>query len=398
MTPASTFQEAIQNKRFLEAEDMINRGDDLLKSQFQFKLADTFSTIIKNKAYHVINALIEKNHIEMDIFEYDNFKNSIFESLVLNIDDSQESIDFLENFIPEIDNLNDNLQDDTWLSLAFRYGAPAKVVAAMINSGCDVQYKNNKEESLIQVLIATFHHRLTNSLILELLELAIQNGVDVNHKNKLHETALHYAISQNKLDVVEKLLENGADANIPSKQGKTPYYLAIIEQFNDETTQKMAAFCPPDFGVETGLKTTLLYDFVQACYSSTISESEKNMFQFFADNGADIATENINSYGETETVIDCVASKNFEFFDAFFDIFPLDVNATDNHGNTILHKVCAINVNFDEGKAKDIYRKVKKLINLGADKSITNTQDKTPVDLASDDNLKEKTVALLLKN
>ncbi|RZL64022.1 MAG: hypothetical protein EOO93_07405, partial [Pedobacter sp.] len=67
-------------------------------------------------------------------------------------------------------------------------------------------------------------------------------------------------------------------------------------------------------------------------------------------------------------------------------------------GNTLLHKVCAQNVNYDAEKARELYKKVKLLIENDADVSDTNDQDKTALMLASDDNLKTKTVELLMKN
>jgi len=74
-----------------------------------------------------------------------------------------------------------------------------------------------------------------------------------------------------------------------------------------------------------------------------------------------------------------------------------DINLTDNTGNTVLHKVCAMPLNFEQTKAKEQYKMVKLLLKQGADKSIRNTDDKTALDLATDDNLKEKIVQLLLK-
>ncbi len=47
--------------------------------------------------------------------------------------------------------------------------------------------------------------------------------------------------------------------------------------------------------------------------------------------------------------------------------------------------------------AKETYRKVKLLLDHGADISITNDKDETALILASADNLKIKTVELLMK-
>lgn len=54
-------------------------------------------------------------------------------------------------------------------------------------------------------------------------------------------------------------------------------------------------------------------------------------------------------------------------------------------------------MNYEADKAKETYRKVKLLLENAADKNITNNKDQTALALASDDNLKIKTVELLMK-
>jgi ankyrin repeat protein len=64
----------------------------------------------------------------------------------------------------------------------------------------------------------------------------------------------------------------------------------------------------------------------------------------------------------------------------------------------LLHQVCAFNVNYDQEVARQLYQKVKLLIEAGADPNATNDRDQTPMMLAAQDNLKVKTVELLLKH
>jgi len=404
MTEATTFKEAIDNKRFLEAEDMIKRGDDILKSQWAFKLSDAFGKIIQNNAFHVIEALVEHDHIELDIFEYDNFRDTIFLALT-NSPDTDEAVMFFEAFIPKVENLNDSLEDDTWLSIALHYGMPLRLIQTMIENGCDINYIDTKEQNLLHYVVGSTYHKVTPKLRLEYIQLLIENGLDVGRPSIMGNTALHTAVSLKRQDVAKLLLEHGADANIPTKynssypnqSGATPYHAAILDQFDYEMVELLSEYSPVDFYVETPRKTTLLFDYVESCRQQTVSERQKQFLQFFADNGADIMQISEDVYGRKKTVVDLLAEKSFGFFEAFTDIFTIDVNHTDDNGNTLLHKVCAYNVNYEERKAKDLYRKVKKLIKMGADVSLTNTQDKTAIDLASDDNLKQKAVALLLK-
>lgn len=403
---ASTFKEAIDNKRFLEAEDMIKRGDDILKSQFMFKLADAFPKIIQNNAFYVIDALVEHNHIELDIYEYDSFKDSVFSALASDIQDTDEAVEFLEKFMPQVDSLNDNLQDDTWLGLAFRFGAPTRIIQTMIDNGCDANYLDNNENTYLHLVCGGgMSPRLNDEKAMEYIELLISQGLDVNRPNSSGTIPLHTAVGMKKEKQVELLLQYGADPNIPDKlstsypmnSAHTAYHKAILQNMDFDMVQLLMNYTPIDLYVETGRKTNILYDYMKTCVFNGISEKEKQFLNFFAEQGIDLSVINEGDYGERHTVIDLVIPKNFEFFDAFTDIFEIDVNQADDQGNTILHKVCAINVNFEERKAKDIYRKVKKLLNMGAEVALRNTQDKTPADLASDDNLKEKTVALLLK-
>ncbi|MNR10898.1 Ankyrin repeats (3 copies) [compost metagenome] len=92
-----------------------------------------------------------------------------------------------------------------------------------------------------------------------------------------------------------------------------------------------------------------------------------------------------------------MAEKKSEILQTALTNGNIDINRQDDEGNTLLHKVCAYNVNYEAEKAKETYRKVKLLLENGADKNITNNKDQTALALASDDNLKIKTVELLMK-
>ncbi|MNW15076.1 hypothetical protein D3C71_2134740 [compost metagenome] len=75
----------------------------------------------------------------------------------------------------------------------------------------------------------------------------------------------------------------------------------------------------------------------------------------------------------------------------------LDLSYVDNLGNTLLHKVCQVNLNYDENKSRDLYKKVKYLVGEGVDPQLENVADKKAVDYAMEENVKVKTVEWLLK-
>jgi len=63
---------------------------------------------------------------------------------------------------------------------------------------------------------------------LKIMKLLLDNGVDVNLKNKLNMTALTMAVIANKEDAVKLLIDYGADVDIPSTlNNKTPLMYAM---------------------------------------------------------------------------------------------------------------------------------------------------------------------------
>jgi ankyrin repeat protein len=102
-------------------------------------------------------------------------------------------------------------------------------------------------------------------------------------------------------------------------------------------------------------------------------------------------------YGAPKTTVDWLAEKSATLLEIVLAAGVIDLDRRDDHGNTLLHKVCAYNVNYEEFRVKETYRKVNLLLDAGADPSITNDRDETPILLAEGDQLKVKTVQLLLR-
>jgi GA-binding protein transcription factor beta len=58
------------------------------------------------------------------------------------------------------------------------------------------------------------------------VSLLIMHGSDVDARDMLKMTPLHWAVERGHTDVVDCLLSNGADINIQSKFEKTPIDIA----------------------------------------------------------------------------------------------------------------------------------------------------------------------------
>jgi ankyrin repeat protein len=56
--------------------------------------------------------------------------------------------------------------------------------------------------------------------------ILVEGGADVNARGKDHETPLHIAYRNNRLDIVRFLLKSGADMGAKNNRGETPFQLA----------------------------------------------------------------------------------------------------------------------------------------------------------------------------
>lgn len=61
----------------------------------------------------------------------------------------------------------------------------------------------------------------------EIAKLLIENGADVNKKDKENNTPLHIAVQNNSLELVKLLIEKGADVNATDKNGRTLLHIAV---------------------------------------------------------------------------------------------------------------------------------------------------------------------------
>ena len=68
---------------------------------------------------------------------------------------------------------------------------------------------------------------------MEIAELLIANGADVNAKNIGDFAALHMAASWGHKEIVELLITNGADVNAKDENGETPLDKAIISKHTE---------------------------------------------------------------------------------------------------------------------------------------------------------------------
>ncbi|MCC9062351.1 ankyrin repeat domain-containing protein [Flavobacterium piscisymbiosum] len=377
--------------KFDEARESLNNGEIFNDQYLKNNFSQITAKIIEAKEIDFIEKLIKAGFIETDIYELDSFDKSIFNSLT-RLKDDDESIAFFKELMSKMENINDEISDKTLLGYFLEKNTSPKIIKTLIDDfGANVQYKNNAGENFIYTILNTYG--LETDKVKEYIAILLDNGIDINEKNIIGTTPLICAIKRNKKDFIPFLLENGADANETDNLNNTAFYYAVAEQFSFDMYDALATVSSPDFNIVNKDGRTLLTHFIS---SVSGSPSDITFLERLLADGADV-NFCAQYYGQPKSGIDFIVEKKSDILKSVLENVSLDVNEQDNHGNTILHKVCAYNVNYDAEMAKETYRKVKLLLDQGADISISNDKDETALILASGDNLKIKTVELLMK-
>lgn len=385
---------ALMKSSLEEAAALIRQGEKLPRNLHGYETRQIFEPLLQAKAYGLIMELVDSGSIETDIYEYERLDGTVLEILFRRMTAAEEHQQFLRDFMAKLDNINDAVQDKTLLDVAFLNQAPIETIRLLVDAGCNVRYKNNADAGYLYKIVQEFH--ISEEKGLEYLAFLIEQGLDPNEGNIVGETPLHLAISKNKKSYIEFLLQQGADLNQPDKNGETPLYAAVVHQVCDaDTYAKLTAHGAPDFSIANKYGETLLPGAVRMRSSGT--DRDTALLKALINDGADVYQTSPH-YGNEKSALDWICEQPVSMLEAVLETGGVDVNRKDDAGNTLLHKVCAYNVNYQQEAARQLYQKVKLLIANGADPNATNDQDQTPMMLALQDNLKSKTVELLLKH
>lgn len=393
MTTQNKIEEYLFQGNIDAAREVLKNGESFSDQYLKNNFSQIIAKIFDAKAIDLIDALIKAGYIETDIYDLDNFDKSIFSTVARNLKGDEESVAFFKELMSKMDNVNDEVSDETLLGYCIEKGAAVPIIKSLIeDSGCNTQYKNNAGENLIYRVINIYG--LNTEKGIAYINLLLENGLDINEKNIVGTTPLLSAIKRNKLEYIQTLLDNGADANETDDLENNAFYYAVAEQSSYEMYNLLASAATANFNIINKDGRTLLTEFIR---SMSDSENSLKFLERLLSDGADL-NYCAQYYDKPKSAVDYLAEKKATILKSALDISSIDLNEQDNEGNTLLHKVCDYNVNYDAEAAKETYRKVKLLLENGADKDITNDQDETALMIASEDNLKIKTVELLMRS
>lgn len=401
-----TLQEALRQKDFDQIEKHIQTDAESFKQLKNYEQDTLVQTALRNKAFPVVMGLVEAELVTVDLFELDRWMGSFLYHVMLNtpfsktgniirsprpthtIDDSAdldaESLDFFQSLSGRIENIDEPVENQTMLEFAISQNLPVPVLQVLVDHGCPADTYDHSENTL-----------LFRQLTPQVGHWLVQQGLDVNHKNKGGVTPLEKAIDTGNPEWVRILLDSGADIHHQTKEGHSMFRFALVDKVDYALFDLLCEYDSPNFHQTNRTGSSLLFDYIDRLTS--VSEKSLAYLTKLLEMGADVQQVNTTIYGQQRTPLDAAMAAATVVFETVLNHYTEDINQTDNDGNTLLHRVCGMDLNYDQAKASDLYKKVKLLLGKGADPSIRNTQDKTAVDLAGDDNLKEKVVALLLK-
>ncbi|MHC4871046.1 MAG: ankyrin repeat domain-containing protein [Planctomycetota bacterium] len=94
-------------------------------------------------------------------------------------------------------------------------------------------------------------------------KLLIGGGADLNIKDNEGNTALHYAIKNNRYQLAAFLAENGADCSVHSKDGLSPFLQAVLhicrcKEFTRQESQLLEAFVNNEIDINEKCKSFLI--------------------------------------------------------------------------------------------------------------------------------------------
>ncbi|MBV7532477.1 ankyrin repeat domain-containing protein [Chitinophaga sp. sic0106] len=393
MTDVNNLAAALRKSQWADALQRIQQNEQLQKDLADHDKRYIYDQLARAKQYEILLALADNGSIDTDVYEYESLDRSALECVLRYTTHEPASLDFLTKFIAKFDNINDAVNNKTLLQLAFTLNVPVEAIAILVNAGCDPRFKNNYEENYLFNITREFSIREDTGI--KYLEYLMDQGIDPNDGNIVKETPLHIVIGNRKLKYMQLLLERGADPNQPGKNEESAYYAALVHQVCEAAMyEQLTAYAPADFNQANKSGETLICGALRM--RSRASAEEVALIKLLLRDGADIY-QTSPYYSKLKAALDWVAEYPAEMLAGILESGVVDVDRRDDEGNTLLHKVCGYNVNYDQKAAQHLYKKVKLLLENGADASITNDRDQSAMDLAGQDNLKAKAVELLLK-
>ena len=243
-------------------------------------------------------------------------------------------------------------------------------------------------------------HKAVDKGHVDVVQVLIDAGAEVDAKNKWRDSPLHLASKRGNMAIVKMLVEAGAEVSATDNKGATCLTMAV-QHWHTETVRYLVGLKDVDVNSAVDGDFTALHWAITETYG-TVGEGRAEMVQVLIDAGADVDTEDNTGRSPLH-----LASRegNMAIVKMLVEA-GADVSATDNEGDTCLamaaqlghtetvrylvglkdvdvssadqKQLTALHKAVDEGHV-DV---VQVLIDAGADVDAKNDKGRTPLHLA----------------
>jgi len=244
----------------------------------------------------------------------------------------------------------------------------------------------------------------------EKIKAALNDGIDINVTRKVdaNKSMLHYAVNYSHLNLVNLLVENGINVNIVDKYGETALHKAV----------EKGAFIIVKTLIENGAQVDLKSNKKVTPFNKAIYSNEIECAEFLLKNGADIDNKYDSNYEMGMTSLHFAVGGSYDYSDKLVEFLikhGANPNVKDDDNNLLLTTaiqqgtltsqvigaVSNINIQDKEGKtalhhaaANDSKAPLEKILKLGdVDFNIKDNEGKVPLYYSSNESI----AALLIK-
>jgi ankyrin repeat protein len=378
--------------QFEQAEKLIDQGEKIDSNLAVFKKNQIFEKILKLNNFDLLDKLIAANSIGIDLNEYEQFDGTLFKAISKINDLDQPKLNRTQSMLSKFKNLQATVAGKTVLGFFIEQSVKIELLNILVELGCSVSEKNSSNESYLHQI--TKKNLINETLILQYAQFLIDQGLDVNEPRLDKKTPLMLAVEERKKNVIDFLLKNNANPNELDQKNQNAFYYAVVNQSNGEIYDLLRNYSQPDLNQSTSAQTSIIFDFLK--YLTSVSDPHLKMLKSLIEDGADLYQMNVSN-NKNLTALDLALQKKYELLEMLFNTDKINPEHQDEAGNTLLHKLCMLNLGGQANLGVDHYKKVKLAIEKGCDPGIKNDSDQTPLMLMLSDNLKIKSVEFLMQ-
>ncbi|KAF6804539.1 hypothetical protein CSOJ01_10138 [Colletotrichum sojae] len=221
------------------------------------------------------------------------------------------------------------------------------IIGLLLDNGADIHVTDANNNSCSHLLLSSPAYH-TQDQVITICEKLYQRGINVNHRNNVGQTPLHWAVVALLLAPAELLLTLGADINCMDNYGRTPLFTSFLRgnlEISKMLVREHAQLQLYDKGMESPI------------FFASTRQKPKHV-KFLLDLGVDVNER--NHIRETALFKACEAD-DLKMVKCLVQS-GADINIANTNNETALFKACAV------GTAEI----VEYLVQNGADINVTN--------------------------